>query len=143
MTILTISAAATAAGIDRRTVQRAIQSGRLSATVDATGRRGVDTSELMRVFGPLPGTPQGQAPPVASGLSPVTADPAALVDALRQQVRQLEEQLRQGQEREGRLLTLLEVEQQTRRDWEMKLLPAPSSKGKKKKRKNSEEYRCA
>jgi predicted site-specific integrase-resolvase len=49
MTILSISAAAQTAGIDRRTLQRAIKSGRVSATVDATGRRGVDVAELLRV----------------------------------------------------------------------------------------------
>jgi hypothetical protein len=58
MTILSISAAAQTAGIDRRTLQRAIKSGRVSATVDATGRRGVDVAELLRVYGPLPTMPQ-------------------------------------------------------------------------------------
>ena len=53
-----------------------------------------------------------------------------LVDVLRQQVRQLEAQLHQAQERESRLLTLLEIEQQARRELEVKLLPAPKKKGK-------------
>lgn len=40
----------------------------------------------------------------------------------------LVEQLRKAEERETRLLTLLEVKQQARRDLEVKLLPAPKKK---------------
>ena len=137
--ILSISAAALAAGVDRRTVQRAIKSGRLSATVDAAGRRGVDVAELIRVYGPLPGSPQ--ALPQATGAALPQAAPGAsihaeLVDVLRQQVRQLEEQLSKAEARETRLLTLLEVEQQARRDLEVKLLPAPGGKKGKKRPRN-------
>ena len=133
--ILSISAAATAAGIDRRTLQRAIKSGRISATVDAAGERGIDVAELIRVFGPLRETPQETPQRQDAALSqdaPGGAAGAALVDALRDQVRQTQEQLRQAYEREqqaqqekARLLALLEAEQQARRDLEMKLLPAP------------------
>lgn len=132
--ILTISAAATAAGVDRRTVQRAIKAGRLSATIDAAGRRGVDVAELLRVYGPLPSSPQDMTPvtPVAlPQLAPVASLHAELVETLRQQVRQLEDQLRLGQERETRLLTLLEGEQQARASLELKRLPAPIKRKKK------------
>ena len=133
--ILSISAAATAAGIDRRTLQRAIKSGRISATVDAAGERGIDVAELIRVFGPLretpPETPQRQDAALSQD-APGGAAGAALVDSLRDQVRQAQEQLRQAYEREqqaqqekARLLALLEAEQQARRELEMKLLPAP------------------
>ena len=47
-----------------------------------------------------------------------TTDDALLVEVLR-------EQLRQAQEREVRLLTMLENEQHSRRELEQKLLPAP------------------
>ena len=135
MTILSISAAANAAGIDRRTLQRAIKSGRLSATVNAAGERGIDIAELIRAFGPLQempqGTPQGQDAAVSQD-APGGAAGAALVEALRDQVRQAQEQLRQAHDREqqaqeekARLLTLLEVEQAARRELETKLLPAP------------------
>lgn len=135
MTILTISAAAHAAGIDRRTLQRAIKSGRLSATANAAGERGIDLAELIRVFGPLrempQESPQGQSA-VMSQDAPGGATGAALLEALRDQVRQAQEQLRQAHEREqqaqqekARLLALLEVEQAARRDLETKLLPAP------------------
>lgn len=134
--ILSISAAALAAGVDRRTVQRAIKSGRLSATVDAAGRRGVDVAELIRVYGPLSGSPQAspQGPGAAlPQVAPVASIVTELVDVLRQQVRQLEEQLSKAEARETRLLTLLEVEQQARRDLEVKLLPAPGGKKKNKR----------
>lgn len=131
MTILSISAAAHAAGIDRRTLQRAIKSGRLSATVNAAGERGIDVAELIRVFGPLQGTPQWQDAAVSQD-APGAAAGATLIETLRDQVRQGQEQLRQAhdreqqaQEREARLLAMLEVEQQARRDLETKLLPAP------------------
>ena len=65
----------------------------------------------MRAFGPL--RADAQAP-----LMPTTDD-ALLVEVLR-------EQLRQAQEREVRLLTMLENEQQSRRELEQKLLPALS-----------------
>lgn len=140
MTILSISAAANAAGIDRRTLQRAIKSGRLSATVNAAGERGIDLAELIRVFGPLQGLPQDMPQPTPQGQdaavsqdAPGGAAGAALVEALRDQVRQAQEQLRQAhdreqqaQEREARLLDMLEVEQAARRELETKLLPAPA-----------------
>jgi hypothetical protein len=135
MTILTISAAAHAAGIDRRTLQRAIKSGRLSATTNAAGERGIDLAELIRAFGPLrempQDTPLGQDAAVSQDV-PGGAAGAALVEALRDQVRQAQEQLRQAHEREQqvqqektRLLSLLEAEQQARRDLEQKLLLPP------------------
>jgi len=133
MTILSISAAALAAGLDRRTLQRAIKSGRLSATVDAAGRRGVDVAELLRVYGPFPGTPQALPQGLGAALpqaAPGASLHAELVDVLRQQVRQLEEQLSKAEARETRLLTMLEHEQTTRASLEVKLLAGP----KKKKR---------
>ena len=125
MTILSITAAALAAGLDRRTLQRAIKAGRISATVDAAGERGIDIAELIRVFGPLRVTPQSAPQPqdaVVSQDAPGDAAGVALVETLRDQVRQAQEQLRQANEREARLLSLLEAEQQARRA----LLPAPS-----------------
>lgn len=135
MTIFTISAAAHAAGIDRRTLQRAIKSGRLSATANAAGERGIDLAELIRVFGPLrempQELPQGQSAAMSRDAPGGTAG-AALLETLRDQVRQAQEQLRQAYEREqqaqqekARLLALLEAEQVARRDLEQKLLPPP------------------
>ena len=128
MTILNLSAAARACGIDRKTLYRAIKKGRISTTTNATGERGIDVAELLRVFGPLKETPQvsrGEFVDVPHSAPPPTVPDTALIEMLREQVRQ-------AQEREARLLTMLETaqqvlqaEQQARRDLETKLLPAP------------------
>lgn len=133
MTILGINAAARAAGVARSTIQRAIKTGRLSAVSTATGERGIDLAELLRVFGPLPQTQPDRAaalPPVAA--SDATGE-ATLVGVLQGQLQQALERERQAidraRERESRLLALLETEQQVRRELEIKLLPAPKAKG--------------
>ncbi len=50
MPILSISEAARLAGIDRRTLQRQITRGTLSVTAAADGSRGIELSELLRVY---------------------------------------------------------------------------------------------
>jgi hypothetical protein len=139
MTILGISAAARAAGVNRSTLQRAIKTGRLSATIDAAGERGIDLAELLRVFGPLRQVPQEDATAPPQPAAPIAAADATVVELLREQLRQAQEREQQArerehqaQEREARLLTMLETaqqvlqaEQQARRDLEQKLLPPP------------------
>lgn len=56
MTTFSIAAAARAVGTSRTSIQRAIKSGRLSATTNDLGERVIDLAELLRVFGPLNGT---------------------------------------------------------------------------------------
>jgi len=53
MSIVSISEAAELTGKTRRTIQRHVASGKLSRSVANGGRVGVDTSELMRVYGQL------------------------------------------------------------------------------------------
>ena len=53
MPILTITEAAKAAGISRPTLYRRIKSGQLSTARHSDGTKGVDSSELVRVFGTL------------------------------------------------------------------------------------------
>ena len=132
MTVLSIRAAATAAGVDRRTIQRAIQAGRLSATTTASGERGVDLSELIRVFGELRQAPPSDAAQLSHSAAIDAAPQADLVSMLREQIQQAQErenrtwdQLQQAQHEKVRLLAMLEAEQQARRDLETKLLPAP------------------
>ena len=129
MTILGINAAARAAGVARSTIQRSIKMGRLSAVSTATGERGIDLAELLRVFGPLPQTRQEQAAASLPAATPDATGEAILIGVLQEQLQQALERERQAteraQERESRLLALLETEQQARRELEMKLLPAP------------------
>ena len=131
MAFLSISAAARAAGVDRSTIRRAVKSGRLSTTTDASGQRGIDTSELLRAFGPLQG--DGEVQFEKDPQPPMSDTPNPLVEILREQLRHAQEQLRHAQERENQLLALLRDaqriltdEQQARRELEQKLLPAPS-----------------
>jgi excisionase family DNA binding protein len=121
MSLLTLSEAAHTAGVSRRTIQRSIQSGRLSAATTATGERVIDTAELLRAFGPLrhapSDTPASMSQPVATHDATNTAM-TTLVEVLR-------EQLQQAQQEKARLLALLEAEQAARCELEVKLLPAP------------------
>lgn len=57
MAIVTISEAARLVGKDRRTVQRHVNKGRLSKVTRPGGSVGVDTSELVRVYGELAAAP--------------------------------------------------------------------------------------
>lgn len=134
MTVFSISAAARATGVDRTTIYRAIKSGRLSATTTATGKRGIDLAELLRVFGPLPQAQQGEDVALPHSATPEHTADATLIKVLQEQLQQANEREQQAQEREARLLTMLETaqqvlqaEQQARRDLETKLLPAPMS----------------
>jgi len=53
MSIVSISEAAELTGKTRRTIQRHVASGKLSRSIASGGRVGVDTSELIRVYGQL------------------------------------------------------------------------------------------
>jgi hypothetical protein len=134
MAFLSISAAARAAGVDRSTIRRAVKSGRLSTTTNAFGQRGIDTSELLRTFGPLQG--DGEVQFEKDPQPPMSDTPNPLVEILREQLWHAQEQLRHAQvhaqERENQLFALLRDaqciladEQQVRRDLEQKLLLAP------------------
>ena len=117
MALLNLTAASRAAGVNRSTIARAVKAGRLSTTTNDLGERCIDTAELMRTFGPLKADAQA-APRHALG-----AD--ALVEVLRTQLQQAHEREQQAQQEKAQLLTLLETEQQARRNLETQLLPAP------------------
>ena len=131
MALLNLTAASRAAGVNRSTIVRALKSGRLSATTSDARERCIDTAELMRVFGTLKGDAYAdvQAVPMrATGdAHPVAQDQSVLLEVLQEQLRQAHEREREGQEREARLLAMLEAEQQARHELETKLLPSPRS----------------
>jgi hypothetical protein len=131
MTLLSTNDAASVAGISRRSIQRAIKEGRLSATTDGDGNRVIDTSELIRVYGELRRVADEPATMTHSVATEVTLI-AVLQNQLQHVQDQLEQVMRQAYEREQQaqqekthLLALLEAEQQARRELETKLLPAP------------------
>ena len=132
MAILSISEASRRWHLGRSNLYRAVKSGRLNLSTRPDGNRGIDTSELVRVFGePSTGT-TANIPPL-SGASPPATDPddreqartPSPVNLLQAQVNQLTDQLEQSHEREARLLAMLEAEQQARRDLEQRFLPPP------------------
>ena len=122
MTILTMTQAAQQAGISRSTLYRAIRTGRISVVSLPTGKRGVDTSELIRVFGPL------QPSTVQKGQSGTPPDIAVLRErcaSLQREVEWLRADLADAKNERNRLLGLLETRL---------LQPSQKRKGKKKGR---------
>jgi hypothetical protein len=129
MPTFNISAAARAVGTSRASIQRAIKSGRLSATTNEQGERVIDLSELLRVFGPLKQGEQASMDASMDGEQRDTPSMAVheqvLIEVLREHLDDAREQLQQAQQEKARLLSMLEVEQAARRELETKLLPAP------------------
>ncbi len=130
MPTFNISAAARAVGTSRASIQRAIKSGRLSATINEQDERVIDLSELLRVFGPLKHGEQANMDTSMDGgqldAPSMSVHEQGLVEALREHLNDAREQLRLAQEEKRHLLSMLEVEQAARRELETKLLPAPA-----------------
>ncbi|MHB0984931.1 MAG: hypothetical protein ACYC05_04970 [Sulfuricella sp.] len=72
MTQLSLSAAARAAGISRSTLHEHIAAGKVSVQIDGQGRRTVDTSELLRVYGRLVGAPDTSSGQNRTGADSIT-----------------------------------------------------------------------
>jgi hypothetical protein len=91
-TMLSLSEAATAAGIAKSTIWRAIKTGRISATRTYVGTYEVDPAELFRVF---PATPKdGDMKQAAMAIAPVAmAALEAQIGALKEVSSLLKEQL--------------------------------------------------
>ena len=132
MAELTLREAAKQVGVSRATIYRAVQEGRLSATVRPhDGQKVVDTAELLRAFGslkprqaetasetaPRDRTRQAEtAPPSVAYLTAEDrrreveiADREALraeLDAARDTIRRLEQQAQEAREREAKLMEL-------------------------------------
>ena len=120
MAILNLVQAAKAANVARSTLYRAIRQGRLSAVSHPNGGRGVDTSELQRVFGPLQGatdqTQQSATPQDVALLQ-------ARIEALERENRLLRDEVDASRSRENKLLDVVS----------RGLLEAPKKKRKKKR----------
>ncbi len=125
MALLGINEAARAAGVARSTIQRKIKSGELSVTRSIDGTRGIDTSELIRVFGELQGGRAGSEAAQSRPAGGPVSQLAASYEALEREVALLREQLSASQQRE--------TAAQEREEWyrerisalEQRLLPAP------------------
>ena len=113
MPILTFSQAIRASGASRSTVYRYVKEGKLSATRLPNGRRGIDTAELERVFGPLQSFDTSQTIPSKQGRTAkihpdMFQERDEIVALLRQQVQLLERELVDAKAEKAKLLGLLE-----------------------------------
>ena len=122
MVLLTLTQAAKTAGIARSTLYRAIQKGRISIVSQPNGSKGVDTSELQRVFRPL----QSATKPTRQyDTSEDIALLQARIDALERENGLLRNEIQASRERENKLLDVVS----------QGLLEGPKDKHRKGKRK--------
>ena len=119
MTILNVTEAAKAIGVGKATVYRRLKDGTLTASKRPDGSKGVDTAELIRVFGEL--KPQRDENRMEASLRQ-----SEITELLQRQIDSLENQLQASLEREAKLLNLLE----------QRLLEAPRGKRRKGKKKS-------
>ena len=104
MALLTLTQAAKTAGIARSTLYRAIRDGRIPVVSQPNGSKGIDTSELQRVFGPLRGatkpTSQHDAPGDIALLQ-------ARIDGPERENGPLRDEIQASRERENKLLDMM------------------------------------
>ena len=110
MSVLNFSQASRATGASRSTLYRYIEEGKISVVRLPNGKRGIDVTELERVFGPLK---PWDTPPKKRGRTDETQvdalqDRSEVIELLRQQTALLERELTSAKEEKARLLGLLE-----------------------------------
>ena len=108
MAILTVTEAAKAAHKSRATLYRHIQKGDLSVRQQPDGSKGIDTSELMRVFGPLHEETLQARKTAHDETDPNTALLQSRIEALERENELLRRELADAKNEKGRLLGLLE-----------------------------------
>ena len=116
MAIFSISEASKAAGISRQSMYNHIKSGTISVTVDNAGKKGIDHSEILRIFGEIKPIAQGaalgdekKAPPDQSAaiIAELRAENTGLktrISDLSDHIQTLKAELAAAKEREIRLL---------------------------------------
>ena len=130
MTILSISAASKAAGVSRQSMYNLINDGKISVTTDNTGKKGIDPSEILRVFGEIKPVTQGTA--LDDEKMPLPDQSAALIDALRDQITNLKDQLQKAEDREREAKARAAAAEAKADDYLVRLLPAPAQQSEKK-----------
>ena len=119
MAKLNLTQAAKAAGIARGTLYKHIDEGKISCQLDDKGKRVIDTSELMRVYGEIK---QPETNSERSEERPIehkeTQEETEITEVLRERIKDLEKQvedLRQDKEvsskRESELLDIVKQQQ--------------------------------
>lgn len=122
MAIVSISEAARLTGKSRKTIQRYVADGRISLSQRDAGRSGIDTSELIRVFGELsqPATALPHASVSHHDAPGVPPDVAALLTSLQAENAMLKAQVEAKDANLADLrqsLRLLEHVPSTKRRW--------------------------
>ncbi len=123
MALLTIAQAARTVGVARSTIYSHLRSGKLSATRTPKGERRIDTSELVRVYGPVRHTTQSDV------VGPTPLDVALLqarIEALEAQNKLLRDEVEASREEKTKLLDVIS----------RGLLEGPKGKRRKGKKKN-------
>lgn len=118
MTVLGLREAAKAAGVSRQTIYRKAKDGELSTVTRDDGSRGVDTSELLRVFGTV--RDAETVPSKSQGRSRGTESDRDL-DAARQRIQELEARLAEEQAARAREQEVAAAREAEARDREAKL----------------------
>ncbi len=108
MPILTVTQAAKAANKSRATLYRHIKKGDLSAHQQPDGSKGIDTSELIRVFGPLHYDTSQTRKSARHETHANTALLQSRIEALERENELLRRELTDAKNEKGRLLGLLE-----------------------------------
>lgn len=91
----TLQAAIELTGRSRRSLYRDMDAGRVSYRVRQDGRRELETSELMRAYGPLLPVAQSVAQPVAQADTPQAVPSADALAPLLEELRLLREEVRE------------------------------------------------
>ena len=130
MSILTFSQATQVASVSRSTIYRYAQEGRISVVRLPNGKRGIDVTELERVFGPLKKLEPSQNIPekqvrTTKTQADIFQERDKVVELLHKQVELLERELTSAKEEKARLLGLLE----------QRLLESQKSKHRKGKKR--------
>ena len=114
--LLSLSQAAKETGKSKSVIANALKKGWISGKHGVKGHWEIDPAELFRVYPPV------HAPEPSQERESTARD--AMIELLR-------EQLKDAKDREARLLAMLESEQATRRELEVKLLEGPGKKAKR------------
>ena len=137
MALVGISEALKFVEVSKSTLYRDMKTGKVSATKDESGKRVIDTSELMRVYGKLNNPNETENGTDGNSQSEKMAhvgnsengrdgkDISQVVSVLEDQISFLKEQLANSESREGKLLDMLQAEQEKNKQL---MLPVPKKR---------------
>lgn len=130
MAKLNISQAATATGKSRKTIERAVKSGTLSATKNVVGTYDIDVSELLRVYGELSNNGKVLSYDMdTTKHATMSHDVLGQIEDLKDKLRQAEARAKKAESQAEWALRQFEQEQAERRELSHRLLPAPTPEG--------------